>query len=493
MSTVPSLRLQRSTAVALQVAALLLFALHLYVRLCLPPSAPNSVPDPSSNETAWWGLWPVQYLAPWQVAAGAIALLLAVYATWAAWPWRLPRPRVRQVSVLAVVTGALLAAFFLFPLAHTRWGDAFMLAKGIAWPDPALRITHSWQAPLDVFLHAQVWGALHAPLGWEDAVPAYRLLSPLAGLLYLLAALAAGRQLNSGRWPVPPWLTYGLLATLGLMQLFFGYVENYSFAAAGILAYLWLGLGVLAGRRPLWLAAALLGLTNATHPSTVILAPSLLFLGWQCWRQRNKSLLSVVGEIALPTLLIGSATFVWMEASGHGLYALFNTDRPGGGDASWFVPLAETSTRWQHYTMFSWEHLRDWLNLQFLVAPVVLPSLAVAAANLWLASRARAGAPDATSAAESRQANASIWFLVVAAGFYLLFTWVWNPDYGGQRDWDLFSLATLPATLLLAALLPRCLPDIRMLRAGVIPLLVVQGWHTSAWILQNTLPWQWPD
>ena len=26
---------------------------------------------------------------------------------------------------------------------------------------------------------------------------------------------------------------------------------------------------------------------------------------------------------------------------------------------------------------------------------------------------------------------------------------LWNPDYGGQRDWDLFSLA-IPATLLLA-------------------------------------------
>jgi hypothetical protein len=57
----------------------------------------------------------------------------------------------------------------------------------------------------------------------------------------------------------------------------------------------------------------------------------------------------------------------------------------------------------------------------------------------------------------------------------------------------LFSLAALPATVLLAVLLPRALPDGRWLRRGMIPLLVLQGWHTWAWIVQNTLPWEWPD
>ena len=84
-------------------------------------------------------------------------------------------------------------------------------------------------------------------------------------------------------------------------------------------------------------------------------------------------------------VLIGGATFVWMEASGHGIYALLNTDRPGGGDANWFVPLWQTTTRWEHYTMFSWGHLRDWLNEQMLVAPIVLPGLVIVAVNLWLA------------------------------------------------------------------------------------------------------------
>ena len=70
-------------------------------------------------------------------------------------------------------------SFFLFPVVHTRWGDAYMLAKSIAWPDLSLRLTHSWQAPLDVFLHSQVWLALNEQRGWQDdATGVYLLLSP---------------------------------------------------------------------------------------------------------------------------------------------------------------------------------------------------------------------------------------------------------------------------------------------------------------------------
>jgi hypothetical protein len=413
---------------------------------------------------------------------------------------------------LPLVTGVLFVAFYLFPLAHTRWGDAFMLAHGISYPDAALRLTHSWQAPLDVFLHAQIWQFLHAPLGWEDAAPAYRLLSPLAGLLYLLAALALSRIL-ARHGLAPAWLTYGLLATLGLLQLFFGYVENYSFAAALILLYLWLATRTLLDGRPLWHAATVLALANATHPSTIILAPSLLYLGWHTWRagraDGTRSFLHIVLQIALPMVLIGGATFAWMEASGHGLFALLNTDRPGGGDASWFVPLWATTTRWERYTLFSWPHLRDWLNQQLLVAPVVLPALLITGGSLWLARvqtpRAQvgetgggpgAGADVGASADDDvvpARRRGLVTFLLVAAGFYALFTFAWNPDYGGQRDWDLFSLAAIPAALLLAVLLPPALPDKRFLRASALPLLVLQGWHTAAWIYQNTLPWQWPD
>ncbi|RIK39795.1 MAG: hypothetical protein DCC55_17035, partial [Chloroflexi bacterium] len=380
----------------------------------------------------------------------------------------------------------LTLTFFAFPIVHTRWGDAYLLSRSIAWPDPDLRLTHSWQAPLDVFLHSQLWLLGHERFGWVDAIPVYRLLSPLAGVFYLAVALALSRN----RTLAPGWLTFGLLTTLGLIQLFFGYVENYSFAAAGILAYLWLGLGVLHDRRPLWLASTALAITNATHPSTLVLAPSLLYLGWhEFWRarQRNKSVrpvvYSIVCSIIVPLVLVAGATVLLMERGGHGLSALLTTDQPGGADARWFVPLWVTSTRWEHYTLFSWPHLRDLLNQQVLVAPVVWPGIVWGMPNAEF--RVRNGSPHSSL-------TGRMWFLAIASVAYLFFISVWNPDYGGQRDWDLFSLAALPATLWLVTLLPIVLPDRRWLAGAAVPLILLQGLHTLTWIYQNTLPWEWP-
>ncbi|MEZ4555041.1 MAG: hypothetical protein R2854_01065 [Caldilineaceae bacterium] len=80
---------------------------------------------------------------------------------------------------MVVLSLLLIIGFFLFPIAHTRWGDAYMISRALAWPDPALRLTHSWQAPLDVFVHSRVWLALQQPLHWaDDATPVYRSAQP---------------------------------------------------------------------------------------------------------------------------------------------------------------------------------------------------------------------------------------------------------------------------------------------------------------------------
>jgi len=499
---IPS-RAQRRIVAGLHGITLILLGLHLYVR-SLPPTL-TPLPDPNSAEAAWWGFWPVTYAPTWTVVLGTMIVLGAIGLFWLREPRnQTSRPEAayeRRPHFLwwLGLSLCLLVAFFRFPIVHTRWGDAFLIAKAIAWPDPTQRLTYSWQAPLDVFLHSQVWLRGHEALRWKNAISVYRLLSPLAGGLYLLAVLwlVAAEEL------APGWLTFGLLTTLGLLQLFFGYIENYSFMAAGVLLYLWLGLAALAGKKPLWLAATVLAVTHATHPSTIILAPSLLYCGWQLTKnspKRNQLRYANVLQIALPMLMVAAATLLLMTVGGHGLSALFTTDRPGGSDASFFVPLWTISSQWQHYTIFSWLHLRDFLNEQILVAPVVLPSL------LWLIGVTYGGllihqwgrdksssthAETHLSLITDHSANI-VNFLAIATLFYLLFVWVWNPDYGGQRDWDLFSPVALPAALWLLTLLPRVLPTRRYLLAGTIPLIMVQCLHTAAWIYQNTLPWRWP-
>jgi hypothetical protein len=141
------------------------------------------------------------------------------------------------------------------------------------------------------------------------------------------------------------------------------------------------------------------------------------------------------------------------------------------------VPLWVTRTRWEAYTLLSWLHGRDLLNQMLLVAPIVLPSL------LWIGLVGRRN-----EANEQRETQR---FLAIAALAHLCLIAVWNPDYGGQRDWDLFSLAWIPTTLWLASVARTKMDHVTLL-AGFVPLILLQGLHSAAWVYQNTLPWTWP-
>jgi hypothetical protein len=137
------------------------------------------------------------------------------------------------------------------------------------------------------------------------------------------------------------------------------------------------------------------------------------------------------------------------------------------------VPLFKTTTQFEHYTLFSLGHLVDVVNQQLLVAPMVWLTIAL----VVIFARRRV-----------RDLGAEGVFLAVMAGFYLLLTLVWNADYGGQKDWDLFSPAALPASLLLGWLLCRALPERRALRGAGFALIASQGFHLVAWVWQNTRP-----
>jgi hypothetical protein len=445
-------------------------------------------------EEVAWGLWPLRYVASplrWLLGAGVAALCIPAIGrrvsrglmalTARAAPLWAGRRRVLAFLLLALLAVPL---FWGLRLVHSRWGDAYILINAIALDDPAQRLVFTWQAPLTVYWHARFWAWGRQVWGWRDAMPAYAVTSVLAGVAYVFSVLSLAW--SSGRSRGQRVLMLSLLLTLGTLQLFFGYVENYTLAALAITVALWLAARFVQGTFPLWGVALTLALAHGLHPSTLYLLPALLVLGWLD-RQRHGTW-HALGSIAGPYLAVGLGVLLLLSAGGHGMGALLSSDRPGGGDGRWLVPLVATTTRWEHYTLFSPGHLVDIVNEQWLTAPVSLGVLIL----VLLLDRRRRWLTGGLSAVDAARDRWWLAFLALATAGSLLFVWLWNPDYGGQRDWDLFSLASLPLTTLAAWMLGRALPDEPARWEAALLLSAICLLHTGAWVYQNTLPWSWP-
>lgn len=429
-------------------------------------------PDGRLRPEEWlWGVIPITYLPEGLRVAALLALMAAV--VWVALGGGLPRvtipfpQRPRTQALLAVLAWPL---FYLGRVVHTRWGDAYLLVKGMAHPQ--VRLTYNWQAPLDTYLHARLFQIGERLWGWEDAMPAYGWLSSLAGAaaLWVLFRMAAA----IGRTPCERWVIFGLMTTVGAMQLFFGYPENYTLLSLLILLFLWLAWRWRQGRGSLWGPGVALALAVGFHPSALILLPGLAVLGWLAWRHDGQPLPRVLAASGIPLLAVMAGVLALMTAGGFGLEAFLGSQAPGGGDHRWLVPLTEVRSEWEYYTLFSRGHLMDIANQQLLVMPFTLPLLVF----LGLAYR------------RTLPRDGYGLFLLAAAAAYVGLTWLWNPDYGGQRDWDLFAPAAWPATLLAAYGLTRATPTAVLARVAVI-ILPVQALHTAAWIYSNTRPWEW--
>lgn len=472
--TVPEQRFLRGLA----VYALILLGLHLLAAR-LPASwaffwYPAKLIGPGGRlaPREWlWGVFPYTYLAPW--LQGLLAGITALGTWWMGFgrigTFRVPAfpMRWRTRFGWGLVSWPL---FWVGRTRHTRWGDAYILVKGIAHPD--VRLTYNWQAPLDTYLHARLFHLGERIWGWQDALPAYWVLSTLAGTLAVVVLLALAGEM--GRTSLQRWVLWGLMATLGSMQLFFGYPENYTIISLLMLTFLWLGWRFLQKRSPLWLPSLVLALAQGFHPATLFLQPAMAWLGWVAWRRQGQSWGRVLMAWWVPPLLVAGGVLALMTSGGHGLSALLGPEAPGGGDHRWWVPLMHPTGEWEYYTLFSRGHFMDALNQQLLTQPFTL------FLGVWLLVTMRSTLPRGDA----------VLFLGWAAAAYLFLILTWNPDYGGQRDWDLFSIAAWPMTLLAGYGLIRALSPPALLRAGVI--LIFNQWlYTGIWVWTNTLPWEW--
>jgi len=428
-----------------------------------------------------WSLWPYTFLPPWlgwvlALLAGSLIIPSVNNSVFAAVRWLWDRRWIKHrqfwVALITALSGLL---FWMARIRHLRWGDSYLLSIALSYPDLDLRVIYNWQAPFTVFLHQRLWQFVADPwFGWPVET-VYAAVSIICGMAFVYVLLNFAVRL--GRTTLEAAILAGLVLTTGAMQLFFGYVENYVIVSLVLLCTLFLAWATLQGKlAPVWPVIGL-SLANAFHPSTVFLWPGMLLLSVLCRQRKRVSLFSGIAQTVLPPLIIGGCVLALMESGGHGLSFFLGIDRPGGGDGIWFVPLFKTTTEWQQYTMFSAAHIIDWSNIHLLISPFGIPLIVMTLLTIYRFH---------LTVFDSQNDKDYAIFLGTTAFMYILLTWVWNPDYGGRKDWDLFAPSAFVYTLLAGYLLVRVISNRQRLRENAIFMVGVSLLHTASWIFANT-------
>jgi hypothetical protein len=479
--------------------ALVAIALHLMAGGLLP-------------EEAAWSVWPYTVLPmPLKWLAGLAVAFLALASVTDA----LERGFRRLRAVLSktapaypfmndrrlwfgTIATSMAVPFWLFRIRHLRWGDADFIVKALSYTgaDRPIWTIYNWQAPFSIFTHAQLWFLLN-PVPGVGVDTLYAITSVLSGVgfVYVLFLLAD----SLGRHWSEKATVFGLVITTGSMQLFFGYVENYTVISLGLTLTLYLGVRCLRGKISLAWPSLVLAVTNAFHPSTIVLWPAMGYIGLRLSDRRLSapSKLTVWAKLVLPPVVVLAVLVVLMTAGGHGPETMLVDDRPGGADGIPFVPLYQVTTEWQHYTMFSLAHVLDWVNEHFLISPFGLFLLLLALVTRIGRLNSATSPDDGQSRLllPASRGDSSRTFLAIAGLAYLLLTFIWNPDYGGRNDWDLFAPSAFVYTPLAAYLLvsqSREWPESsggRCILGRVAPVIIAaSALHTVAWIYYNTIP-----
>jgi Tfp pilus assembly protein PilF len=258
---------------------------------------------------------------------------------------------------------------------------------------------------------------------------AIRLVSVLAGVLFVLAAVLLGRECFP-KGPARHGLT-ALLATCGPVALFFGSIEVYAPLIAALAFYLLFGIRFLRGRCSVIWPAAILGVAFGLHGSAGLLLPSLVLLANDgCLRPVRPGRILKAGLAFLAPVAITYAClylFTWggePPANGPRLVGSFL----GGMNLGPLLPLTLTPENVLHrYAVLDPEHLAGVLNLLLLAAPAGILLLLLGG---------------------FRRKNPVFKFVGLAAFFLVVFPVFWNVNYELRQDWDLFSPMGVPLTLL---------------------------------------------
>jgi len=303
------------------------------------------------DPTALWGAYHLTFL-PTTVAWGLLAL--ALVASWL--PDRVYEmltgslakieSKTQVLVILTALSAATAVLFVVFRSQNMILGDAFkLLTQHDIMPgfSPTEHLTVLLMRTLSDIL--------------GDVTQGYTIVSAASGVVYI--AIATSFALNATKSGLGRAAILLMFMSLGTIQNFFGYPENYSIALALSTAFLFFGWQTIRGKSPAWIAIAAFVLASAFHLHGAFLVPGMVYLLYHLGVTRNRASYRFA-SIGLGLIaVIGAVVFI----------ASF------GSDESLLTPLTWSADN--PYSLVSIQHLKDIANIFILVAPVAIITLAV--------------------------------------------------------------------------------------------------------------------
>jgi hypothetical protein len=400
-------------------------------------------------------LWGVNHLAfvPAPARAVALGLLLLTFVPTVARPLyrgalrlfeRMAALRPSAAWVLAAsVTIVLVPAFWGLRSSTLLLGDGQLLVRSfeaaeeghesVIMRSPKAIVTEERIAPGSTLLY---YAATKVSTDKFKKTPLHgmRALNCILGGLFVLMLVRTA----AGRFAGPEARLWLLVLTLFAcsIELFFGYIENYTTPLLLLSFYVVLAFRALHNRGATWLPAIPLVLAVYAHIQCVLFVPSFVYLVlWKRARSRRAALL----RYWMPSFSAAALVAV-IVATGH------------PGIRKFYVPLGWSN---ESYALFSPYHLADIANELLMLLPII----PVVAALAWAGRRAER-ASERDRARDARAVKDPVaWFthpcewqlattILLPCAFYVL---LFHPEIGMARDWDLFTMATtaiVPAVLM---------------------------------------------
>ena len=425
----------------------------------------------------WWGAHFYRFLPRPALWVGCALVALGSLAAWRAPAW-LDRTLARLLkwgpgrSVWWWRAGGALLALYLlwtFRERHTFLGDGNPLTQNL----PRGQRFHP-DEPLALILHHAFYQLTHRffEIPGKDPADVARdtvgLSSVIAGALFVPVAWGLSRDIAQAHARVTEpecrgdssesVLLFLVLVAQGYVQLFFGYVENYTVYLLVLAGFVLAALRCLAGRAPLLLPGALLIVALALHLSAAVLLPSFgVLMGYAATRPARR--LAVARDLGLCACLFALVHFAL--ASFH----------PGYSWGGMLLSLPSAATSSGSSYGFSPPNLFDVLNQQMLTGPmgVFLFLPAVGAGVIGGAHR-----------------NPRNVFLITLGAGYLVASFIaGDSNLGVARNWDLLAPAGFVFTLAAMDLATQASWQPAELRRWLFILAMISAFHTVPWIAVN--------